>query len=370
MRAFAATVLVSIALVIAVNGAALLDRSRQDERIRTAAAALQPGLAMVFDGFVDERRFQKARLAVIPPPRLTTFGSSRVREVSTDLVHARPGAFYNLGMSAAMVEDYIALWSLIEARGIRPRVAVFAVDAWVFNASHEQRLWRALAPEVSRFLDGAAGDLSGRWRPLQGALAGWDQIKEMVSFTALQASLRDLERTIARRKRPGDDLLRALGGAVVPEETIEGRHAIRADGSVIRPVSPRDPTPADVREAVLRHVAAGPYGLENFRWNPDAAAALDRLWRDMRARGVELVVYAPPYHPAAWEALRRDRRYRAALDASAAGLARLARAVGARFLDASDPAVVPCPEAEFYDMQHTTPACLARLWTRLLPPGQ
>jgi hypothetical protein len=366
--AFVGTVLVSIALVIAVNGAALLDRSRQDERIRTAAAALQPGLAMVFDGFVDERRFQKARLAVIPHPRLATFGSSRVREVSTALVRADPGEFYNLGMSAATVEDYIALWSLIEERGIRPRVAVFAVDAWVFNASHEQRLWRALAPEISRFLDG--GDLAGRWRPVQGALAGWDQTKDLVSFTALQASLRDLERTITRRKRRGDDLLRALGGALVPEDATEGRHAIRADGSVIRPVSPRDPTPADVREAVVRHVAAGPYGLADFRWNAHAAATLDRLWRDMRARGVELVVYAPPYHPAAWEALRRDRRYRTALDSSTAALSRLADAVGARFLDASDPAVIPCPEAEFYDMQHTTPACLARLWARLLPPAR
>jgi hypothetical protein len=101
--------------------------------------------------------------------------------------------------------------------------------------------------------------------------------------------------------------------------------------------------------------------------NTDAAAALERLWRDMRARGVELVVYAPPYHPAAWEALRRDPRYRGVLDSSAAALTRLAGAVGARFLDASDPAAIPCGEAEFYDMQHATPACLGRLWARLLP---
>lgn len=367
MRAFVVTVLVSMALVIAVNGVASLDRARQDERIRTAAVALRPGLAMVFDGFVDERRFQKARLAVIPRPRLTAFGSSRVREMSGALLHARPGEFYNLGMSAAVVEDYIALWTLIEERGIRPRVAVFAVDAWVFNGSHEQWLWRALAPEVSRFADASAGGLRVWWRPLQGALAGWDQAKELVSYTVLQTSLRDLERTLTRRKRHGDDLLKALGGALVPEEAVEGRNAIRADGSVIRPVSPRDPAPAEVREAILRHVASGPYGLVDFRWNADAAASLERLWRDMRARGVELIVYAPPYHPAAWEALRRDARYRAALDASAAALARLAGAVGARFLDASDPAVIPCGEAEFYDMQHATPACLGRLWARLLP---
>ncbi|MFI5325630.1 MAG: hypothetical protein ACHQ7H_05300 [Candidatus Rokuibacteriota bacterium] len=367
MRAFLVTVLLSMALVVAVNGAASLDRARQDERIRVAAAALRPGLAMVFDGFVDERRFQKARLEVIPRPRLAAFGSSRVREVATGVARVGPGEFYNLGMSAAVVEDYIALWTLMDERGIRPAVAVFAVDAWVFNERHEQRLWRALAPEVARFVEDSSGGLHPRWRWLQGALGGWDQAKELVSYTVLQTSLRDLERTLTRGRRPGDDLLKALGGALVAEDAVAGRHAIRADGSVIRPVSPRDPGPADVRESVLRHVASGPYGLVDFRWNAGAAVSLERLWRGMRARGVEVIVYAPPYHPAAWEALRRDARYRGALDASTAALARLAGVVGARFVDASDPASIPCGEAEFHDMQHASTACLGRLWARLLP---
>jgi hypothetical protein len=125
MRGFAVTVLASLALVIAVNGVATLDRARQDARLREAAATLRPGLAMVFGGLMDERRLQKARLEVIEGPRLTVFGSSRVRKMSGPLVHAPPGDFYNLGMSAAIVEDYIGLWSLIEKRGIRPDVAVF-----------------------------------------------------------------------------------------------------------------------------------------------------------------------------------------------------------------------------------------------------
>lgn len=367
MRWFAVTVLASVALVIAVNGTATLDQARQDARLRAAAATLRPGLAMVFGGFVDERRLQKARLEVIERPRVAVFGSSRVRELSGALAHAAPGAFYNLGMSAAAVEDYIGLWSLLEKRGIRPDVAVFGVDAWVFNANHEQHLWHALAPEVSHFLGGPTASHWARWPPLQGVLGGWDQAKELVSYTVLQTSLRDLERTVARGKRHGDDLLRAFAGDLVPEPAADGQQAIRADGSVIRPSSPSGPTPAQVREAVLRHVRTGPYGLVDFRWNREAGVALERLWRDMRARGVELVAFTPPYHPAAWEALRRDARYREALDSSAVFLARLAAQVGARFLDASDPAVIPCGEAEFYDMQHATPPCLERLWQRLSP---
>ena len=365
MRWFTLTVLASLALVIAVNGIATLDRARQDARLGLAASALRPGLAMVFNGFVDERRLQKARLEVIERPRVMVFGSSRVREVSGALVHAAPGDFYNLGMSAAVVEDYIGLWSLIEERGIRPDIAVFGVDAWVFNAKHEQNLWHALAPEVSRFLGSSTGRDWTRWPPLQGVLSGWDQAKDLLSYTVLQTSLRDLERTVVRRKRRGDDLLKALAGDLVPETAPDGQRAIRADGSLILPSS--DATPAQIRDAVLRHVRTGPYGLVDFQWNREAAVSLERLWRDMRARGVELVVYTPPYHPTAWEALRREPRYRAALDSTAVFLARLSTQVGARFLDASAPAVIPCGEAEFYDMQHATASCLERLWKRLFP---
>lgn len=365
MRWFTLTVLASLTLVIAVNGIATLDRARQDARLGLAASALRPGLAMVFNGFVDERRLQKARLEVIARPRVIVFGSSRVREVSGALAHAAPGNFYNLGMSAAVVEDYIGLWSLIEERGIRPDVAVFGVDAWVFNANHEQSLWHALAPEVSRFQGGATASYWTRWRPLPPMLGGWNQVKELLSYTVLQTSLRDLERTVVRRKRHGDDLLKALAGDLVTEPAPDGQRAIRADGSVILPLS--DATPAQIRDAVLRHVSTGPYGLVGFQWNREAAVSLERLWRDMRARGVELVVYTPPYHPAAWEALRREPRYRAALDSTAVFLTRLTTQVGARFLDASDPAVIPCGEAEFYDMQHATAPCLERLWQRLFP---
>ncbi len=367
MRWFAVTVLASLVLVITVNGIATLDQARQDARLRAAAGTLRPGLAMVFGGFVDERRLQKARLEVIERPRVTVFGSSRVREISGALVHVAPGEFYNLAMSAAVVEDYVGLWSLLEKRNIRPDVAVFGVDAWVLNANHEQSLWHALGPEVSRFLGGPTASRWPGWPPLEGMLGGWDQAKELVSYTVLQVSLRDLERTVARGKRRGDDLLRALAGDLVPESATDGQQAIRADGSIIRPSSSSDPTPAQVREAVVRHVRTGPYGLVNFRWNSEAAVSLERLWREMRARGVELVVFTPPYHPAAWEALRRDPRHRAALDSTAVFLARLAAQVGARFLDTSDPAVIPCGEAEFYDMQHATPACLERLWQRLSP---
>jgi len=172
MRWFAVTVLASLALVITVNGVATLDQARQDARLRAAAGTLRPGLAMVFGGFVDERRLQKARLEVIERPRVAVFGSSRVREISGTLVHVAPGEFYNLAMSAAVVEDYVGLWSLLEKRNIRPDVAVFGVDAWVLNANHEQVCgmpWLPRSRASSAVRRRAAGPGGPRSRECSGA---------------------------------------------------------------------------------------------------------------------------------------------------------------------------------------------------------
>lgn len=367
MRPFLTVLAGALALALSVNAAATWEDARRDERLRAAAAGLRPGFAMVFDGYVDERRLQEARLAVIPRPRVVAFGSSRVREVSTAIAGAAPGDFYNLGMSAAAAEDYVALWSLLKRRGAVPEVAVFSADAWALSRTHDPARWLALAREVDRFEGTAGGHRAWLHRPLAEALYRWYQAKELLSFTVLRSSVRDLERMLTGRKRRGDDLLGALSASVVPEAAGASRNAIRADGSVIRPVSPTDPTARQVHDQVVRDFTTAPYGLADFEWSPERAARLELLWRDMRAANVRLVAYMPPYHPAAWDILRRDPRHARTLRDTAAFLSGLAERMGGRFVDASDPASIPCAEEEFHDGQHASPVCLGRLWARLLP---
>ena len=366
MRPFTAAVGCLLAVVLTVNGLAALDRWHRAARLREVSAALRPGRVMAFDGVVDERRLQEARLRVIPRPRVVAFGSSRVRDVSSQVAHAGPAEFYNLGMSGAVVEDYIALWSLLKRDGKIPAVAVFSVDAWVLSRTQEHVAWVALAPEVSRFLEAAGARHGPAWTGARDLAVRWLEAKELLSYAVLVQSIRDLDRALSGRRRQGDDLIAALAGAVVPEDQIAGRQGIRADGSVIRAAAPAGATPARGEDEAAEFVAGGAYALKAFRWDPGRAADLELLWRDMRAHGVQLYAYAPPYRPATWALLVRQPEYVAALDTSAAFLGSLAGRVGARFVDFSDPASVPCGEDEFYDAHHPKPSCLERIWSRLL----
>ncbi len=100
MRIFAATLAGLLGVVVLVNALATWDQQRHEARLRAASASFQPGRAMLVERDMDERRFQKARIAAIPHPRIVAIGSSRVMQLSTTGLGVRPGEFYNAGIPA------------------------------------------------------------------------------------------------------------------------------------------------------------------------------------------------------------------------------------------------------------------------------
>ncbi len=86
----------------------------------------------------------------------------------------------------------------------------------------------------------------------------------------------------------------------------------------------------------------------------------------MRARGVRVVAFQPPYHPAMWEFITHNARYAEPLATIDAWLGRLAERVGVRYANYSDPATVPCSEEEFFDGSHARATCLERVVRRAL----
>src|SRR5262249_59238295 len=132
-------------------------------------------------------------------------------------------AYYNGGMSAASVEDYIAVWALLQAAGKIPDLAIFSLDAWLFNAAHEQVRWLALGDVVTRFLE--QHDEGRRLAPLLGgAMYQWYRVKELLSFTVLTSSIADLERPLSGRRRLGEGVAEALRRAPLPAECGAGGH--------------------------------------------------------------------------------------------------------------------------------------------------
>ncbi|HEV8585463.1 MAG TPA: hypothetical protein VGT02_10900 [Methylomirabilota bacterium] len=367
MRPFLVVVAALLGLAVAVNGLATWERARHEARIARAAAAFRPGQALLGYRDTDERRFQKARLAAIPPPRVVAFGSSRVMTLSTAMVGAAPGEFYNAGLSGGTVEDFIVLWTTLRDAGKVPQVAVFAIDNWEFNAAHPRVRWLTWAGDVTRFVEATEG--AAWWSRADAVLYRWYQLKDLASYSVLTTSFTDLARRLRGREARGAEIVRTLGERLVDERSIDGRRALRADGSLVYEAEYRARGPAEVRVDALDFALKDHGGLREFAWDAERARRLALLWRDMRAHGVRVVAYLPPYHPLVWGTLQKDPRAMAGLARTRAVLDDLAARHGARVLDFSDPASVPCAEAEFLDGNHARAPCLTRLLARVRAAG-
>jgi hypothetical protein len=373
MRAFLTTVSLLVLAVVTVNALAAWNADRHDHRVQALAADLKPGQAVMVSRELDDRRLQRVRLQVIPRPAVVAFGSSRIMPLSGAALGLGPGQFYNAAVSAASVEDYIAFWQLLKRDGRVPATAIFSIDHWALARSQEQVRWLALSGEVSEFLAGTGHGAGRGWVPLRAVIYRWVQFKELFSYAVLRASLADLERELRGRRRRGAEVEASLRRDVVPEDEVGPRRAVRADGSLIYDRAYDGQSMEEVREEAVRFVHTGARGLREFRVDPERLARLGLLWRDMRAHRVVLLVYLPPYHPVAWALIRADRRARAALADAQAAVAALAARVGARYLDATDPASIPCGAEQFYDGDHVRVGCLRAVIERLLaapPPGR
>ena len=366
MRAFVLALALLIGLVLAVNAVVAWDTIVHEQRMREAAARFASGQALLDYRDSDERRFQRARLAVIPPPRIVAFGSSRVMLVSTAMVGAAPGEFYNAGLSGASVEDFIVVWSRLARRERIPTVALFVLDQWTFNRAHDQLRGLEWADDVNRVLDASGGRRALPGLPVDDVVYRWLQAKELVSYTVLKSSLGSLDRLRFGRERRGTDIVRALERGLVPEADLAGRRGLRADGSLVYDRAYEAQTPAQVREIAARYAVTARGNLGGFRWDAKRAERLERLWEDMHARGVRIVAFLPPFHPEVWHHLVGDPRLAAALTETDGFLRRLGARVEARYADFSDAATVPCSEAEFLDGSHARPACMERLLRKLL----
>jgi hypothetical protein len=283
VRIFTITLGTLLALVVTINALATWSRWRDEARIQAVPAALRPGEVVLEYRNVDERRFQRARVSVIAQPRVIAFGSSRVMQATGAMVGVKPQEFYNPGMSGGTVEDYIGLWELLRRQAKIPELALFSIDPWILNAEWQEVRWLVLSAEVEAF----SAPRGGRWVPV--AVASWNQAKELVSYQVLRDSARRLRRAV--RGRPAA----TAGSVIVPEQDVDDRLALRADGSLTYDGSFQRRSPLEIEDEAVRWAATNGAGLVRFRSNPEHVRLLEALWSDMRARGVrpDRRVYPP-----------------------------------------------------------------------------
>ncbi|MBI3160794.1 MAG: hypothetical protein HYZ26_14440 [Chloroflexi bacterium] len=308
---------------------------------RAMAARLLAGEALGVNRNYDDRLL--VRLLAEgrdAPPALVVLGSSASLELTADDFCAGTAGFWNVSVSGAGLNDYLALVEVLRVNEQWPQRIVLEITPRLLQANPNEVRWQTLRGEyaamVAALYPESPQPAAGAWLP--------PGLGELFSPAYFQESLAAL---ISRRGEDADPF------------RIGERKAVKLpQGAQVYP-------PALVPDAAGVQALVNSYLVEYPSWpapDPGRQETLRRLVDYLAGQGVEVSIYFPPFHPAVYAAWGGDR---IAVQAYEAFVAELAAAGGASLLGRHDPAPFGLTAADFRDGVHLLKPSLDEFFTPL-----
>lgn len=280
-------------------------------------------------------------------PDVLVLGSSRSKQLRADSFPGR--TFFNASLSGCSLTDYMALTALLESRGLLPRTIVIEMSTW-FVGDEVVSVWprfeiqqKALeahilsgapAPDVAA--DAAPADTRTRF------LA--PDYFQLSLFTFLDARFGDAAGESYRVLRPGEE---PTGLTYL------------ADGSEIFPLKRRKNLGTESVTALAIQAGQSPLGVPAAIL-PERQRVIEAFLLDLQSKGVEIILFLGPYHPATYE-IMMGNQYRVVADIQRY-YEDVAHRYGFRIVGSYNPADLNVDGSVYYDATHITPEALAGIF--------
>ncbi len=284
----------------------------------------------------DDRLFQKYYIATLENPKdVIVLGSSRMMTFDSSLF---PGySFYNNSVTAASIEDHIAIYAMYRDKGFVPKIVVLGLDPWLLNKHSGTNGFVSLFPEYQNGLRrmGITDDA----KPTQISKAWYVQL---FSPSYFKGSIQCLAANVVHRKH---------FKYYETSNRQENEMVELFDGSVSYDLRERNRSVEEVRSRALSN-ASNPIGLSNFtQLDSGAKQKFEAFMETLLADGVDIVLVLPPYHPATYPLLASSEKFR--LIASAEDYyVEFANDRKIKIVGSFDPRRCQASETDFYDGEH------------------
>jgi len=338
----ASLTLLSVASVNYMVDPALVLRDGEYERV--LAGGILAGSNAVLSENMNERSFQRYLInGLETTPDSVILGSSRALLIPSESFGA--GFVLNNGVSGAVIEDMIGIFSLYDGRGMLPDTVFLVVDPWLFNDSHMDTRYLELLPEYNA----AADKLRLRPIPATVQTKGWYvKLEQAVSPTYFQASVKNIH-----SRPPAPVLIDGMDDAY---------NMKLSDGGVVYPAAYRNRTESEVVTDVKATIN-GDYIYHSTNYETLSPVVLTQfmgLFNYLEDSGVNVVYILPPLHPLLYEYACESGEYGVFLEAEAFVLD-FASQRGIPALGSFDPAKVGASGGDFYDAYHPKREFMAQL---------
>lgn len=295
----------------------------------------------------DARLLQKIIINMQPNHQIIALGSSRVLNVNAELFPEK--TFFNHGVTAGVLEDYIAIYEMYKKKNNVPETVIIGAEPHLFNPNHGIQLWRTNEKEYKEAISRMGLKLNDGFSKTSFEFAKY---KELFSWAYTKASIKEAS---------GKNRL-------VPQEDTDSEYVLKLkDGSQLYPNSFRNKTRQRLREDALSLLERGPkvimlhdyHELDRGRLNLFAI-----FIKSMQEDGVKVIFLMPPYHPMIYEAFTSNPQYQIVPVAQQYFL-EFAKQNSIQVIGSWNPKECGVQEDEFWDSMHPKTETINRLVEKL-----
>ncbi|MEJ6979556.1 hypothetical protein WG906_03795 [Pedobacter sp. P351] len=235
-------------------------------------------------------------------PTEIILGSSRVMQVkATDTKN--PG-FINNGVSAASLEDMMAIYYLYEKKGCKIKKVIMGLDPWLINDNHDQQKWKSLATEYNKF----SAQLI-KSHPFNASLSRfyqYERLSELLSFSYFQTSV--------------SYIIKGVDKTYEPTTKIENEGFTKLkDGSIFYDRPYREVSLMEVDDKAKSVIKEKPVkACGNFtNLSEHYRGIFTKFVEHLQSKGIEVEFFMSPFHPIVYDFFRKNTVYQNVLGAEA-----------------------------------------------------
>jgi len=337
---------------------------------------LNPGEVWIYpEANWDERRVKAHHLKLISKPDIALVGSSRSVMVDSRMF-APPYRFFNIGVSGAVVEDYIVFWQMLKDLGKIPSYLVMMVDPWTINRNAGQTRWQAHAEQFTEFLNSIHATPKERRlkeihrliAPLKAATLKLADLRDLMSWESFKKALE-----IAQRPTPDMPKTFESGYLTTEDQRPPEKTGYRWDGSNFWKTSAITPKPPqELRRLALEFAAGEPvFSMGGWEASGEALLRFELLLQDLANQGTRAIIIVAPFPALTLQKLSERPgyshiapRFLEAIQAS------VTKVPGTSYCNALNPETPGCTETEFMDGMHPLRSCAEKVIRHCLGQGE
>ncbi len=263
--------------------------------IKACAEWLLDGHDVAVTQNFDDRLFQKYMIEHDARAyEVVVLGSSRSMGIGKDLFSE--ASLKNYSVSAASLEDDIALYFLYEQFHGTPQRVVICADAWLLNRNNKKTRWRTLAEE---YMMGCSKLLG---QTVYTEVVDVERYKQLFSWAYFTEGVKQARESFG-------------GGYCLADD----KTAIPFNADIICPDGSHIPSAKEqANNAAVEartYISGRVYGLEEFDVLDDEfQTQMKGFLSYLRRHGIEVVLYLPPYHPIVYSHFLETGKYQRVID--------------------------------------------------------